>query len=1094
MILANGEERSITQVKLPAAWHVDQWQDPIHIQHLAAAEEIVACKATPIQSRNERINRLQLVTSPSDSILIATRDSSELIDQESARTLLVRASCKVEEGLLEITHLHAWSRHPRLTPLKDPAYEVLRSWEGALTLVEEDPAKGQRGLRSPQIGALHAIAAHWTVSSAPALVVMPTGTGKTEVMLATMVMRRPKRLLVIVPSDLLRQQTMGKFASLGVLQKVGVLSKDALFPVVGGLFGLPQPADLTRLAGCNVVITTMSALVDFSSTQPRKFVALFDLVFFDEAHHLPASTWESFHELLEAHRVLQFTATPFRNDGRRIPGRIIYNFPLRLAQEQGYFQQMDFLEVVEPDDRESDRRIAEVAVARLRQDRQAGFDHLLLARADTQQRAEDLFANLYAPLYGDLNPIVIHSGTLQRREKLEDIRARRHLIIICVDMFGEGYDLPQLKIAALHDVHKSLAITLQFTGRFTRTATGLGKASIVANVADPKVSEAIEELYAEDSDWNEIIPKLSARAIQSQMDFSDFLQRMEKSDLGDDELFSLNVLRPPSSTLIFRVPSFHPRDFRTALKKDTHVQRVWISRERDYLVFITKTRLPIEWAAIKEANDEIWDLFILSHDAKRGLLYLHSSQKKSLHLELAKAVGGTAAKIIDGETVFRAFHGLKRITMQNVGLKPRGPKLKFQMFVGPDVVERISPAAQINASKSNLFAMGYDTGKRVSIGVSVRGKIWSRTTCAIPDWRNWCELIADRLLDTALPTNDYLQHTLMPTEVAALPAVEIFGVALPANWFSDEFDTAAVIADTKAVSPDLVGFGAWSKINASTLRVELGGTGGFAATFDLQWGPVAGQFSVVQQSGPTVQLRVHGETAAFADYLRECPPTVFLADGSELEGGLLKSPRESLAQTINLTQVVPWDWTGIDLKIESKWKDGTKRVASIQERVMQKLAQEANLVVFDDDDAGESADVLEIVERADHLLFRFYHCKYSGAKTPGERAKDLYEVCGQAVRSTRWHQNPMALIDHLIKRSLPDGRNGRDTRFAKGDDRTLVQLKRKVRQMLARYEVLIVQPGLSKFQLEPETSTILGAANHFLLDFTGAPLVAITSE
>ncbi|HTL66657.1 MAG TPA: DEAD/DEAH box helicase family protein [Lacunisphaera sp.] len=1094
MILANGEERPITQAKLPAVWYVDEWQDPIHIQHLAAAEETVACAATPIQSRNGRINRLQLATGPTDSILVSTRESAELIDQESARTLLVRASCRVEGTQFEITHLHTWLRHPRLVPLNDPAADVLSSWEDALTLVEENPAKAKRGLRPPQIGALHAIAAHWTVSSAPALVVMPTGTGKTEVMLAAMIMSRPKRLLVIVPSDLLRQQTMGKFATLGVLQKVGALGPDALFPVVGGLFGVPQAADLERLAGCNVVVTTMSALVDLSSVRRRKFVGLFDVVFFDEAHHLPAATWESFHDLLEGHRVLQFTATPFRNDGRRMPGRIIYNFPLRLAQEQGYFQQMDFLEVVEPDEQEADRKIAAVAVARLRQDRQAGLDHLLLARTDTQQRAEELFATLYAPLYADLNPIVIHSGSLQRREKFEDIRARNHLIVICVDLFGEGYDLPQLKIAALHDVHKSLAITLQFIGRFTRTAAGLGKASIVANVADPKVSDAIEELYAEDSDWNEIIPKLSARAIQSQLDFSDFLQRMEKSDLGDDELFSLNVLRPPSSTLIFRVSSFNPRNFRTALSKDTYVQRVWISRERDYLVFITKTRLAIEWATIKEANDEVWDLFILSHDAKRGLLYLHSSQKKVLHLELAKAVGGKTAKIIDGETVFRAFHGLKRITMQNVGLKPRGPKLKFQMFVGPDVVERISPAAQINASKSNLFAMGYDAGKRVSIGVSVRGKIWSRTTCAIPDWRNWCELIADRLLDTTLPTNDYLQHTLMPKEVAELPEAEIFGVALSAGWFSDDFDTAAVIVETKPISPDLVGLEAWSKINASTLRVEAGAAGNIVAAFDLQWGPAAGQFNVVQQCGPTVQLRLRGEIVAFADYLKECPPTVFLADGAELEGGLLKSPRETLAHTINLAHVVPWDWSGVDLKVESKWKDGRRREASIQERVMQRLALETNLVVFDDDDAGESADVVEIIERADHMLFRFYHCKYSGAKKPGERAKDLYEVCGQAVRSTRWHQNPVGLIDHLIKRSLPAGRNGRDTRFAKGGDRALIQLKRKARQLLTRYEVYIVQPGLSKAQLEPETSTILGAANHFLLDFTGHPLVAITSK
>ena len=40
------------------------------------------------------------------------------------------------------------------------------------------------GLRIPQAGALHAIASYWTTNTEPALVVMPAGTGKTEVMIA----------------------------------------------------------------------------------------------------------------------------------------------------------------------------------------------------------------------------------------------------------------------------------------------------------------------------------------------------------------------------------------------------------------------------------------------------------------------------------------------------------------------------------------------------------------------------------------------------------------------------------------------------------------------------------------------------------------------------------------------------------------------------------------------------------------------------------------------------------------------------------------------------------------------------------------------
>ena len=48
-------------------------------------------------------------------------------------------------------------------------------------------------------------------------------------------------------------------------------------------------------------------------------------------------------------------------------------------------------------------------------------------------------------------------------------------------MLGEGYDFPNLKIAAVHATHKSLASTLQFIGRFARTnAEKIGKAKFIA--------------------------------------------------------------------------------------------------------------------------------------------------------------------------------------------------------------------------------------------------------------------------------------------------------------------------------------------------------------------------------------------------------------------------------------------------------------------------------------------------------------------------------------------------------------------------------------------------------------------------------------
>ena len=94
-------------------------------------------------------------------------------------------------------------------------------------------------------------------------------------------------------------------------------------------------------------------------------------------------------------------------------------------------------------------------------------------------------------------------------------------------MFGEGFDLPNLKIAALHSVHKSLGITLQFIGRFARTAAGVGRATFVANAAEDGVPEALESLYQEDADWNLLIADLSYDAIDPQTKLSELVANLD---------------------------------------------------------------------------------------------------------------------------------------------------------------------------------------------------------------------------------------------------------------------------------------------------------------------------------------------------------------------------------------------------------------------------------------------------------------------------------------------------------------------------------------------------------------------------------------
>lgn len=1066
----------------------------LEITALRIPSETLAASPSALDSHGKNVISIQMDAGDGRTFTIAKQVGKDLFS--AAHGVLQVKNMSLDGETLRADGKAIWSHHQALPQgsLEPLAETIRKSWKDSLRIIaEQQDAQGNWiGLRAPQIGALHALASHWTLEERAALIVMPTGTGKTEVMLAHMVMTAPERLLVLVPSDALREQTLNKFAVLGILQDKSIVAPTAQKPIVGLLKKAPKSkADFPAFRQCNVVISTVAMLEQMESSLLKQFTALFDSVYFDEAHHLRALSWERIHKALIGQKIVAFTATPYREDGLRIPLRIIYNYPLRLAQINKYFRAIDFIEVNEIDQGEADEQIAEKAVARLRADDAKGYEHIILARADSRQRAKHLFDTIYRPNYGDLKPALIYSGIPGRKDILSRIRSGHHRIVVCVDMFGEGFDLPALKVAAMHDIHRSLAITLQFTGRFTRNALKVGDAALIANVAEPRVSDAVEELYAEDPDWNAIIPQLSARAVQSQIDFAAFLDRMPGGEGDEKGLFDLNIIRPKTSTVIYHCANFEWKHFKKGLKRDTKVHRCWPSRDRDLLVFVTRTRLPIEWATIKETTDEIWDLFILYYDKSRKLLFVHSSQKGSLHSDLAKAVGGDSARIIEGEQVFKVMHGISRLVLYNVGLYGRG-KLRFRMLTGLDIGEAIGATAQAGSTKSNLFGAGYLEGKRVSIGASAKGRVWSMASSAIPEWMQWCGQQADKLLDASLRTDGILKHTLIPTVLATLPNTDVVTILLPDEWLDATASYGKVTAAGKQY--DICATGITSVLSAVNGKIAFAMSLADEKTlaFELTWGPAEGQFGVLQTEGPDTTVRVENRNEEIATFFRENPPVLLLVDGSEVRGGKHLKPSESHPFTFDVATIIAADWAGVPLNLESKWKNGMVRPASIQGKMIADCIVQNNSIVFDDDDAGEAADIVEIGEQNGTVTFKLFHCKFSSGTLPGERKKDLYEVCGQAVRSSRLVHNPDALFRQLERREKTN-RGGRPTRFEKGDRKTLVSLRRRLRKLRTRFEIYIVQPGLSKAAIQADLASVLGAADTYLRETTGAPLQVIAS-
>ena len=979
--------------------------------------------------------------------------------------------------------------------------EINASWQGQFNYKTEiqDSNGGivRKGLRPPQIGGLHAIGAHWSIYHQPATVVMPTGTGKTETMLATLAAFIHEPLLIVVPSRVLRDQTARKFATFGLLRGLGNLETIARNPVVGVITKRPTTeADLDLFANCNVVITTMAAINDGAAAAlGEKIAQRVGTLIVDEAHHIGAQGWAAFREHLTEKRVLQFTATPYRRDGKLVDGKVIYSYPLQRAQQDGYFKRISFEPIYEIDDDRSDQVIAAAAISKLRTDIGAGLNHRLMARCANIDRARAIY-EIYKLKAPDLRPVLVHSDIADAGEGLEELRSGNSRIVVCVNMLGEGFDLPELKVAAVHDTHKSLAVLLQFTGRFTRTAgENIGNATVIANIADEAVSSALERLYSEDADWNQLLSELSSEAAKAHAELIDFLSTSQRLDDADDDektAISHQLLRPTLSTIVFEAPTFSPKRFFEGIASDVNVHRVWLHSASDTLYFVTRIEPSIQWTRSRSLRDRQWDLFVMHWDKDQHLLYLSSSDRSSMHDQLAKAVGATA--LISGDRIFRVLGRINRLIFQNVGVRKHGRRnLSFALYTGADVAEALSVSERAGSVKSNLSGMGSESGKPVTIGCSYKGRIWSREVGTIPEFVTWCQLVGVKLQDNSIETAQIIANVLIPEEVTSLPDKQVLSIEWPFELLRQSEERVTLSRGGEDLPLYMFGLelvGADPVSSCIAFRV-IAADGSIWAEFTLMVGGAEG-FRVQRSSGSHIDMTVGAIKTTMEEWLSSYPPLVRFVDLSELDGNLLIRPQHAEERVFPAERFEVWDWTGVDVTKESIWKDGQQRDDSIQRRAARHFIDGGFELVFDDDSAGEAADLVCLKEETDHVRLALIHCKFT-PNAGGVRVKDVGEVCSQAVRSAKWKWKFRDLCRHVLAREKRLARPERPTRFLRGDAAVVNRFVKISRFKEIRPEVIIVQPGISRDGHSPDQTAILASAHSYLKETVGVDLDVICS-
>lgn len=1064
-------------------------------------------------------NTIRQVLKPSSSIdvevirespsewLVKDENNHEILIVNKKRSrnvsnLLFVQADEITEDILSSKNIEKiWIKHHLkrevIQPTPTLVQEINNSWKDKFHIQEENRNENIPGLRTPQIGGIYATLSHWSISSDIATIVMPTGTGKTETMLSLLVAYRIKKLLVVVPSQALRDQTERKFLDFGLLKKIGIVKEGANYPIVGKLSKRFKTENELKafFEQCNVVITTMQLVSGFNLEFQKCIAKECTHLFIDEAHHIGAPSWNNFKAQFKESTILQFTATPFRNDEILVDGKVIFNYPLKKAQEEGYYKPIKFIPIYEYLEEKSDLAIALKAVDQLRTDISNGFNHKLMARVASIKRAEEVY-KIYEDNFAEFNPVLIHSKLKNINALKDSILHDDIRIIVCVDMLGEGFDLPQLKIAAFHDIKQSIPITLQLVGRFTRSsAPNLGDASFIVNCGLKTISDKVELLYAYDADWNALLPHISNEHNEKQMNLWEFINGFE---IFPSE-FSLQNIRPALSAVVYKCPEFYPLKFEKSLPNSDNYEHITIdyNPHKNTIISVIGRKNNIQWGNVKEIYEIEWVLYIIYWDSEQKLLFINSSVNAGVYKDLAEKLSNNTSQILEGDNIYRSFANVKRLRLQNLGLKDNFSKLaNFTMTTGQDIVPTLPIARRQNKTKTNTYGTGFVDGMETSVGCSCKGRVWARKTGNIDEFRQWCRDIGRNLLNEDYNPDEILEGTLKSIGLNERPPVFPFTVDWPLDLYQRTEQQVLLKIPNVLESTSIAHFDIDiinpSKGNPLQLKVC------YEDNFSIYNLIFEGKnnnyyFERASQLEKPFYIEYGSNSLLLEEYFSNNPPTFFFVDGSSLEGSLYTMPPSSRNLNYSINNIITIDWEGVDIKSESKGIGNRISRNSIQFHMIELLkASDDYSLIFNDDGSGEIADIVLVKEDLSVIKIDLYHLKYSSGDTPGARIQDLYEVCGQAQKSIKWkRRKSYEIFNHILLRGAM-----KPIRYEKGDSETVRKLLEMSKQIPIEYTIHIVQPGISKNKIKEnqDISELLSVTDSYLMDTYMIPLKVITSE
>jgi len=924
------------------------------------------------------------------------------------------------------------------------------------------------GLRNAQIGAIHSISSFFTLKETkPALIVMPTGSGKTAVLTMVPFVLKSEKVLVVTPAKMVRQQITEEFSLLKTLDKAEVIADGIPKPEVYEMKHKFENEDLESIKKADVVIAT--PICALSLTNNDQFKKLFDLTLIDEAHHVPAKTWTEILLNMAHSKKLLFTATPFRMDDKEIKGEIVYNYPLSKAYRDGIFGEIKYIPVKRAE--EKDKLISKKAEEVYFSDQEQDYNHYLMVRTKSKAKSKRL-EKLYKE-NTDLKLKRVDSSMAKStaQKAIDQLKAGELEGIICVNMLGEGFDFPNLKIAAVHDPHKSLASTLQFIGRFARTnAPDIGTAKFIA-MNDEELKIENKSLYTKDAVWQEIIMDLSEERVEEEEIQKNYVSNYvdQDSESTDESQLSLYGIKTNLHAKIFRVEDFNiEAEFpdECAIKFGPH-----INEEEKTVVAVGRNYMTPKWYRGRSIQDEENSLYIIHYQESTKLAFIYSQLKsESIYEKIIESFADEYKKISRYQ-MHRVLANLKSTEMFNTGMQHRFNESgeSYRITSGSDTSQNIEPSTGKMYSAGHVFCKAVLGGEEITIGYSSGSKIWSSSYGSLQEFVSWCNFNGKKIVDTALEvkTNTNFDYLPIPKKIDKYPD-NIFLASFPGEVYTNPYpiysrednEKIGLIVDLNILIPELE--------SEDEIEVEF-------KLENYSQKVRCNLEGVYCSSESKIYVMAGRNEIDLADYLNEYPLTFKTTDDKMITGDeIIVGDPDAISFSKDSIKVIEWEDHNTDVSSEVEVE--AAGINSIQDTLREILLEDEifDYIIFDHA-TGEIADFIAVEEREDMFKLSLFHVKSKSAVNYNSSTGDVYEVSGQAVKSVIWLKSKSVLLDKIRQR-----RRSEHCQFIKGNyDKFREEFRTADKAFRAKS--VIVQPSISKEQEMPfKIQEVLAASEYYI--------------